>query len=81
MQRMSFGDFCKRSCVMSEHRERTPTDLILRGLDYFISMLIATSSTELKRTEKRERERGISLRALRYSFKVKNKMCTIDLGM
>lgn len=31
--------------VISRRRERPPTDLIFRGLDHVISMLIATSST------------------------------------
>lgn len=46
----SSGDLGKRLFVISRRRERPPTDLIFRGLDHVISMLIATSSTELKRT-------------------------------
>lgn len=61
---ISSSDFCKSLFVISRCRERPPTDLIFRGLDHVISMLIATSSTELKRSggklkgKEREREGG-----------------------
>lgn len=64
MQRISSTNLCKRLFVIVRRRERTPTDLIFGGLDHVISMLIATSSSELKRTEGGQKLHTCHIRAM-----------------